>query len=64
LEWSGQYNRLLSVCPWKKSSAGYKVAMEIVENILVIVGDPQGILDEQLRTHLLHILIVLIKYKY
>jgi hypothetical protein len=31
--------------------AGHEVLMEVHDNFLLIVGDPQGILDEQLRTH-------------
>jgi hypothetical protein len=29
--------------------AGHKVLMKVEDNILLIVGDPQGILDKQLR---------------
>jgi hypothetical protein len=34
--------------------------MDIEDNILLIVGDPQGILDEQLRPHLSFINIIVI----
>ncbi len=43
--------------------AGYKVLMEVNDNILLIVGNPQGILEDQLRSHpILLILIILINY--
>jgi len=35
---------------------GRKVLMEVDDNILMIVGDPRGILDEQLRPRLIHLL--------
>ncbi len=33
------------------ASVGHKVSMEVDDNILLIVGDPQGILDQQLSPH-------------
>jgi hypothetical protein len=30
---------------------GYEVLMEVGDNILMIVGDLEGILDQQLRPH-------------
>jgi hypothetical protein len=44
---------------------GRKVMMEVDDNILLIVDDPQGILDEQLRLHPIHLLknnIITLKY--
>jgi hypothetical protein len=46
-------------------SAGHKVLMGIDYNISLIVGDPQEILEEQLRPHpipLLNISFILIDY--
>jgi hypothetical protein len=43
--------------------AGHTVLMESDDNILLIVGDPHGILDQQLRPHtmtLLNIIVILI----
>ncbi len=34
--------------------------MEFDDNILLIVGDPQWILDEQLRPHMIHVLNIII----
>jgi hypothetical protein len=45
--------------------AGHKVLMEVDNNILLISIDPQWILDQQLRPHLIHfkkIVIILINY--
>jgi hypothetical protein len=39
--------------------AGHKTLMEVDDNILLIVVDPQGILDEQLRPHPIHVLLLL-----
>ncbi len=42
---------------------GHKVLMEVDDNICLILGDLQGILDQQLRPrpiHLLNIIIILI----
>jgi hypothetical protein len=35
---------------------GHKVLMEIDDNILLIVGDPQGILDLQVSPHSIQLL--------
>jgi hypothetical protein len=46
-------------------SAGHKVLMEVDYNILLIVADPQGILDLQIRPHpipLLNIFVIFIDY--
>jgi hypothetical protein len=43
--------------------AGHEVSMKVDDNILLIVGDPQGILDQQLRTKqicILNIIIIII----
>jgi hypothetical protein len=40
--------------------AGHKVLMENDNNILLIVGDPHGILEEQLRPRLMHLLFIFI----
>ncbi len=45
--------------------AGHKVLMEVDDNTLLIIGNPRGILDQQLRPHginLLNIIITLINY--
>jgi hypothetical protein len=45
--------------------AGRKVSMDVDDNFLLIVDDPQEILDQQLRRHPIHLLdivIVLINY--
>jgi hypothetical protein len=34
--------------------AGYEVLVDIDDNDWLIVGDPQGVLDEQLRPHPIH----------
>jgi hypothetical protein len=39
---------------------GRKVLMEVDDNILLIVSDPQGILDQQLRPHPSHLLKITI----
>jgi hypothetical protein len=39
--------------------ADHETLMEVDDNILLIVVDPQGILDEQLRTHPIHVLLLL-----
>jgi hypothetical protein len=36
--------------------AGHKVLMEVDDSILLIVGDPQGIFDQQLRPHQIHLI--------
>jgi hypothetical protein len=41
--------------------AGHKVSMEVDDKILLIVGDPQGILDQQLgpcQVHFFNIIII------
>jgi hypothetical protein len=43
--------------------AGHEVSMDVGDNISLIVGDPQGILDQQFRPHpidLLNIIIIVI----
>jgi hypothetical protein len=40
--------------------AGYEVLMEVDENILLIVGDPQGISDRQLRPYPIQLLKIII----
>jgi hypothetical protein len=40
--------------------AGHEVLMEVDGNITMTVGNPQGILDEQLRPQPIHLL----KYQY
>jgi hypothetical protein len=40
--------------------AGRTVSVEVDDNILQIVGDPQGILDKQLRPHPIHLLNIII----
>jgi hypothetical protein len=40
--------------------AGHKVLMEADDNILMIIGDPQGILDQQLRLRPINLLIIVI----
>jgi hypothetical protein len=46
--------------------AGNKVLIEVVDNILLIVGDPQGILEQHLRHYPIHLLniciIIILKY--
>ncbi len=46
--------------------AGREVLMEVDDNILLIVGDPQGISVEQLRPHPNHFqynfIIIILKY--
>ncbi len=37
-------------------SADYKVLMEVDDNILLIVGNPQGILGQQVRPYPIHLL--------
>jgi hypothetical protein len=39
---------------------GYKVMLEVDGNILLIVGDPQGILDQQLGPRAIHLLNIII----
>ncbi len=39
--------------------AGCKVLLEVDESILLIVGDPQQILDQQLRSHPISLLDVI-----
>ncbi len=39
---------------------GCEVSMEVDDNIFLIVGDPQGILDQQLRTKQICILNIII----
>ncbi len=34
---------------------GHKVLMEVDDNPLIIIGDPQGILDQQLSPHSMHL---------
>jgi hypothetical protein len=41
-------------------SAGHKVLMEADDNISMIVGGPQGILDEQFRPRIIHLLNIFI----
>jgi hypothetical protein len=36
-------------------SACHEVLMEVDDNILRIVGDPRGILEQQLRPHPIHL---------
>jgi hypothetical protein len=36
--------------------------MEVDGNILLVVGDPQGILDHQLRPHPIHLLNITINF--
>ncbi len=38
------------------ASVCHKVSMEVDDNILLIVGDAQGILDQQLSTHPFHLI--------
>jgi hypothetical protein len=40
--------------------AGRKVLMEVDDNIWMIIGDLQGILDQQLRPRQIHFLIIVI----
>jgi hypothetical protein len=40
--------------------ASRKVLVEFDDNILLIVGDPQWILDEHLRPHMIHVLNIII----
>ncbi len=40
--------------------AGHEVLMEVDDNIVLIVGDQQGILDQQLRPHIIHLLNIII----
>jgi hypothetical protein len=40
--------------------AGHEVLMEIDNSILLIVGDAQGILDQQLRPHPIYSLNIVI----
>ncbi len=42
--------------------AGHKVSMEVDDNVLLIVGDAQGILDQQLgprQVHFFNIIIII-----
>jgi hypothetical protein len=39
--------------------AGHDVLMEGFDNILFIVGDPQGIISQQLRTHPIQLLNII-----
>jgi hypothetical protein len=44
-------------------NASHEVLMEVDDNMSLIVGDPQGILDQQLRPiPLLNIIIILMNY--
>jgi hypothetical protein len=43
---------------------GHKVLVEINNNSALIVGDPEGILGEQLRPHLIHCLNIFILVNY
>ncbi len=38
--------------------AGNKVLVKVDNNSVLIVGDPQGILSQQLRPHAIHLLII------
>jgi hypothetical protein len=40
--------------------AGLEVLMEVDDNSSQIVGDPHGILDQQLRPHPVHLIIIII----
>jgi hypothetical protein len=45
--------------------AGHKALVEVDDNILMVLGDTQGILDQMLRPHqinLLNIVIILFSY--
>jgi hypothetical protein len=48
-----------SICPWKKSEC-VLADHEVLTRISLIVGDPQGILDQQLRPCEIHILNTII----
>jgi hypothetical protein len=37
----------------------HKVLMEVEDNCALIVSDPQGILDQQLRPHPIHVLNII-----
>jgi hypothetical protein len=39
---------------------GHVVLMKVEGNALLIAGDPRGILDQQLRPHPIHLLIMII----
>ena len=43
----------LFTCPWKKSLCN--VLMEVDDDSAMIVGDPQWILGQMLRPHLIHL---------
>jgi hypothetical protein len=38
--------------------AGNKVLMEVDDTISLIVGNPQRVLDQQLKPHLIHLLMI------
>jgi hypothetical protein len=39
--------------------AGHKVLMEATNNISLVVGDPKGILDQQLKPHPMYLLDII-----
>jgi hypothetical protein len=42
--------------------SGHKVLMEVENNILLIVGNLQGILEQQLRPRTIHLLQLIFKF--
>ncbi len=49
--WANRIGNYLSVCGEVAVRAGRKVLKETDNNVSLIAGDPQGILDQQLRPH-------------
>jgi len=48
----GQLNRVLSICPWKKLlSLLVMMSWWLLTYMSLIIGDPQGIFDQQFRHH-------------
>ncbi len=54
----GHLSGTLSICPWKKSLC--VCWPQSLDGGSPIVGDPQGILDQQLRPHPIHLLNIFI----
>jgi hypothetical protein len=46
----------MSGCSWKKVPwiAGHEVLMKVDDNILLIVGNPQWIVDQPFKPHPIH----------
>ncbi len=63
MEWVGPKYRPLPVCPRKKLPCVLATkSWQQLTYISLIVGDPQGILDQQLRPRPIHLLNIIITY--